>query len=121
MTEVRFLDRALPFGGCSLTFSSRSFTVLRRSLTVLCLSLTVLRLSLTVLRLSLAVLRLSLTVLRLSLTVLRLLGKLPVMVATGEEQLPVDYLNQSMSIAPGRTGAYFTGTPRAPASLLSFC
>jgi len=36
-------------------------------------------------------------------------GKLNVMIATGEEQLPVDYLSQSMKIAPGRTHAYFTG------------
>jgi beta-glucosidase len=41
-------------------------------------------------------------------------GKLPVMVPTSEGQLPKDYLDQSMQIAPGRTHRYFTGKPLYP-------
>lgn len=41
-------------------------------------------------------------------------GKLPVMVPTGEDQLPADYLNQSMQAGQGRTHRYFTGTPLYP-------
>jgi beta-glucosidase len=41
-------------------------------------------------------------------------AKLPVMVPTGESQLPRDYLDQSMKAAPGRTHRYFTGTPLYP-------
>jgi beta-glucosidase len=38
-------------------------------------------------------------------------GKLPVMVPTGEEQLPKAYLDQSMQAEMGRTHRYFKGTP----------
>ena len=38
-------------------------------------------------------------------------GKLPIMVPTGEGQLPKDYLDQSMQAPPGRTHRYFTGQP----------
>ena len=34
-------------------------------------------------------------------------GQIP----TNESQLPVDYLDQSMQAAPGRTHRYFSGTP----------
>ena len=41
-------------------------------------------------------------------------GKLPVMVPVSEDQLPKDYLNQSMQAPPGRTHRYFTETPLYP-------
>jgi beta-glucosidase len=41
-------------------------------------------------------------------------GKLPVMVPTSEDQLPTDYLNQSMQAGEGRTHRYFTGKPLYP-------
>jgi beta-glucosidase len=36
------------------------------------------------------------------------------MIPTSEDQLPTDYLDQSMQIAPGRTHRYFTGKPLYP-------
>ena len=41
-------------------------------------------------------------------------GKLPLMVPTGEPQLPADYLNQSMQAGLGRTHRYFSGVPLYP-------
>ena len=38
-------------------------------------------------------------------------GKLPVMIPTGESQLPEDYLDQSMTAGQGRTHRYFSGVP----------
>ena len=41
-------------------------------------------------------------------------GRLPVMVPQSEDQLPKDYLDQSMVAPPGRTHRYFQGTPLYP-------